>query len=95
MDLVIYSLVSGGAVAIDDDGISAFWSGKEPGTTIVERMDGETVLVMGDFDAITMGLYRHIDMRPKKPCTKKGATLKPGRVKNLVELPKHILHKKK
>ena len=67
MDAVLFELVDGGGIAIDAGEISALWSGKEPGTTVIDRM-GElpTVVVVGEYDKIVAHLFDSVDMRPKK-----------------------------
>jgi hypothetical protein len=83
MDALLFTLVDGGGIAIDADEISAFWSGKTPGTTVIERMGHEhPVVVLGEYDKIASDLYGSTDMRPRKakkraaPKAKKRSALK-------------------
>ena len=67
MDAILFELVDGGGIAIDAEEISALWSGKEPGTTAIERMGrDEVVVVIGEYDIITATIFDHVDFRPKK-----------------------------
>lgn len=67
MAMILFELASGiGGVAVDEEEISALWAGLEPGTTAIERMGGETIVVAGEYDKITADLFKHADLRPKK-----------------------------
>ena len=77
MAMILFELASGkGGVAIDENEISAIWTGLTPGVATIERMGSDPIDVIGDYDKITEGLFKHADMRPKK---KKKKRVKAGR----------------
>lgn len=66
-----------GGVAIDTDLISGVWEGLEEGTTVIEQLAAEPILVRIDFNVFIRDYLDHFDLRPKpkkKPRATKKAT---------------------
>ena len=72
MAMILFELAGlKGGVAICEEEISGIWTGLEPGTTAIERMGSEMIVVVGEYDKITADLFQHADLRPKMPKAKK------------------------
>ena len=71
MEVIFFELEDGGGIAIDAEEISALWSNKKPGTALIERINHDMIVVVGDYEKIATDLFDSVDFRPKKAKKKK------------------------